>query len=329
MYRHIIFLWLKDCSPGHLARTCEALRGLAGQVTGLLSLEVGEDVRRGDGSCHICINMLFLSKEALDAFRAHPDRLPLDGWLREGLARAHFADYPLTAPARQSPKYYSYIGPSNRDADTLDRLLRAGMHGIRLSLAHHAVKECLPILTALHDAAVSLGLKPEILLEDVPSGDLPKALAQTGATGLILPAPGHAETLVRLRGQIGPDIRLYIRVDNLSHITALPALMAHADVLVIARSALERSLPLHDLPAMQQAIANIAVGAGIPFMVASGVLTSMRQSLFPTAAELSDIYTAVHAGASAFMLTSETAQGQYPVEAMETLRKTVEAARQT
>ena len=48
----------------------------------------------------------------------------------------------------------------------------------------------------------------------------------------------------------------------------------------------------------------------------------MEQCPVPTRAEVLDIFNAVLDGASALMLTGETASGRYPVQAMEVLVKT-------
>lgn len=57
-------------------------------------------------------------------------------------------------------------------------------------------------------------------------------------------------------------------------------------------------------------------------MVVTQLLDSMIHHSYPTRAEVSDIFQAVMQGASALMLTGETAMGRYPVEAMEVLTET-------
>lgn len=326
MFRHIVMLWLKECTPEKVRDACSQLRHLAGKVAGLLSIEVSEDAHRGDGSCHLCLNMLFVSKAALDAFRANPDRLPLDKTLREQLEHTTYADYPIAEPIRSMPKLYTFIGPSNRDEDTLGRLLDVGMTGIRLSMEHHTLEDCLPIVENLRAAAESRKASPEILLEHVPLQSVSTSVRRLCATGFIHGLPDSPSFVQNLRALIGPSVRLLARIDSAEDAELLPSLIEYADELVIARFGMMRNLPAHTIPSVQRSIAQIAHESGVPFMIAGGLLSSMRQSLYPTAAELCDIHNAVSAGVSSLMLTRETSLGSYPVEAMETLRLTAEAA---
>jgi pyruvate kinase len=78
-------------------------------------------------------------------------------------------------------------------------------------------------------------------------------------------------------------------------------------------------MPLEKVPTSQKEITRKARWSGIPVIVATQVLESMRTEPRPTRAEVSDAANAVDDGVDAIMLAGETAIGQHPVKAVETL----------
>ena len=70
---------------------------------------------------------------------------------------------------------------------------------------------------------------------------------------------------------------------------------------------------------MQKEVLRLARDRGVPVIVATQVLESMRTEYRPTRAEVSDAAGAVDMGADAIMLSGETAIGAYPVRAVEVL----------
>ena len=99
-----------------------------------------------------------------------------------------------------------------------------------------------------------------------------------------------------------------------------------ADCIVIARGDLGNAVPLWQLPAVQKRVAALCRANNKPFLVVTQMLASMEHCAVPTRAEVSDIFNAVLDGASALMLTGETAAGNYPAEAMDYLCKTAAEA---
>jgi len=88
-------------------------------------------------------------------------------------------------------------------------------------------------------------------------------------------------------------------------------------------------LPLERVPRVQKEVTRKARARGIPVIVATQVLESMRTEPRPTRAEVSDAANAVDDGVDAIMLAGETAAGSFPVRAVQTLDLVIHDAEQS
>jgi len=112
---------------------------------------------------------------------------------------------------------------------------------------------------------------------------------------------------------------LIAKLERPEAIANLDAILLASDGVMVARGDLGLELPLERVPRIQKEITRKARAAGVPVIVATQVLESMRTEPRPTRAEVSDAANAVDDGVDAIMLAGETAAGRFPVESVQTL----------
>lgn len=172
---------------------------------------------------------------------------------------------------------------------------------------------------------------PVLTCQDLENIDCAR---QYGVTALMQPFVTSGDQLRQIRnllkekGLAGPEtgLRLFAKIENREGAGALSGIMQQADVTVIARGDLGNDVPLWELPALQKRIAASCRECGKPFLVVTQMLTSMITNPVPTRAEVSDIFNAVLDGASAVMVTNETAVGRYPAEVIRYMKYTCDTA---
>jgi pyruvate kinase len=106
---------------------------------------------------------------------------------------------------------------------------------------------------------------------------------------------------------------------------ALEAILDEADAVMIARGDLGVEIGAAEVPLLQKQIIVSALERGKPAITATQMLESMVHRPEPTRAEASDVANAILDGTSALMLSAETAIGQFPVEAVETMARIARA----
>jgi pyruvate kinase len=111
------------------------------------------------------------------------------------------------------------------------------------------------------------------------------------------------------------------KIENAHAIENLEAIIAASDAVMVARGDLGVEVPFEELSYWQKTMIYKCRQAGKPVITATQMLQSMVDAPRPTRAEVSDVANAVFDGSDAIMLSGETAQGHYPIEAISAMRK--------
>jgi len=124
----------------------------------------------------------------------------------------------------------------------------------------------------------------------------------------------------------GSDLPIVAKIEKQEAVEELEAVVEVADAVMVARGDLGVEMPLEEIPLLQKRIVGVASRHGKPVIIATQMLQSMMEKPSPTRAEVTDVANAVFDGADAVMLSGETAVGNHPVEAVETMRRIVRKA---
>ena len=230
-----------------------------------------------------------------------------------------------------------FVGEPGRVSSSADALFESVTSGARLLVDDGRIE--LRVVEASRDRIVAtvanggtLDSGKGINVPDVPLRTpclTPKDLAdlQSGiAMGVDLVAISFvqsADDLTSARAAVtaagAPDLPIVAKIERPQAVADIDRIVQRADGLMVARGDLGIEVPLETVPAIQRKLIEAARRAAIPVIVATQVLESMRFEPRPTRAEVTDAAHAVDESADAIMLAGETAIGQYPVLAVETL----------
>ncbi|MGF1514015.1 MAG: pyruvate kinase [Elainellaceae cyanobacterium] len=119
----------------------------------------------------------------------------------------------------------------------------------------------------------------------------------------------------------GKHVPVIAKIEKHEAIEQMEAILSVCDGVMVARGDLGVEVAAEEVPILQKRLIAIANRLGIPVITATQMLDSMAHSPRATRAEISDVANAILDGTDAVMLSNETAVGEYPIQAVETMAR--------
>ena len=193
-----------------------------------------------------------------------------------------------------------------RRGDALEcTVLNDGVLGSRKSVNIPGAKICLPSLTEKDKTFIEMAAKNNV-----------DFIAHS-----FVRSSQDVQDVQNELNKYNSKIKIIAKIENQEGVDNIDDILDNVYGIMVARGDLAIEIPYEKIPGIQKMIINKCIISRKPVIVATQMLHSMIENPRPTRAEVSDIANAIYSQTDAIMLSGETANGKYPVEAVKTMTK--------
>jgi pyruvate kinase len=219
-------------------------------------------------------------------------------------------------------KIIATIGPASLEYQVFSRLVDEGIDIVRINTSYGDPEQYDRIVGNVRRVSDRKQVK---VMFDIKN---PKVIATVLKYKPDMIAVSFAGTAQQISDAkiIIPEAEIIAKIESIQGIENFEVIAEASDGVMVARGDLADAISLEKVPCVQRELTDTALNKGKFLIIATEMLLSMTQSPKPSRAEVSDVANAVFNGASAVMLSEETAVGKYPAEAVSYMRRIIESS---
>lgn len=136
-------------------------------------------------------------------------------------------------------------------------------------------------------------------------------------------SPDDVTKLRKILKNLNSEAKIIAKVETRAAVDCIEEIVKVSDAVMVARGDLAIETEPESVPIVQRLIIGKCQEFGKISIVATQMLGSMTEEPEPTRAEVSDVATSVIVGADAVMLSDETANGKYPIDAIKMMKRII------